>query len=171
MYCQATKCNERASKTRHHVLDTDHVATITIRHTVNLGQLQLARLLFVMKRALEEVDNGEHPSKSRRLSKPDRLSRLSDELLVRVLSFVPIASLLVCQRYKHLNEVPQPTLTFSGYRRSLVASRSTPNSGKLHIIAPSSSRAPLAFPASRTPPPRTDFTILRDYPSGWKTVT
>lgn len=51
-----------------------------------------------MKRAYEDCD-GEPPTKVRRVIKVDRLSKLSDELLVRILSFVPIDSLLVCQRY------------------------------------------------------------------------
>ncbi|KAF1917990.1 F-box domain-containing protein [Ampelomyces quisqualis] len=50
-----------------------------------------------MKRAREDCD-GEHPAKVRRVIKLDRLSKLSDELLVRILSFVPVNSLLVCQR-------------------------------------------------------------------------
>ncbi|KAF2855287.1 hypothetical protein T440DRAFT_415558 [Plenodomus tracheiphilus IPT5] len=51
-----------------------------------------------MKRSYEDEGHVEHPAKVRRLSRPDRLSRLSDELLVRILSFVPVPSLLVCQR-------------------------------------------------------------------------
>jgi hypothetical protein len=54
--------------------------------------------VLTMKRAYEGEDDGEHQAKVQRLSHPDRLSRLSEELLVRVLSFVPISSLLVCQR-------------------------------------------------------------------------
>ncbi|KAF1844527.1 uncharacterized protein K460DRAFT_376191 [Cucurbitaria berberidis CBS 394.84] len=50
-----------------------------------------------MKRTREEDDIG-YPVKVRRLSKVDRLTRLSDELLVRILSFVPTPSLLTCQR-------------------------------------------------------------------------
>jgi hypothetical protein len=52
-----------------------------------------------MKRAREDCD-GEYPApKLRRVAKVDRLSRLSDELLLRVLYFVPVDSLLLCQRY------------------------------------------------------------------------
>ncbi|KAF2826453.1 hypothetical protein CC86DRAFT_417596 [Ophiobolus disseminans] len=51
-----------------------------------------------MKRAREDCD-GEHPTaKVRRVVKSDSLSKLSDELLVRILSLVPVTSLLVCQR-------------------------------------------------------------------------
>ncbi|KAH7412166.1 F-box domain-containing protein [Phaeosphaeria sp. MPI-PUGE-AT-0046c] len=50
-----------------------------------------------MKRAHEDCD-GERPTKVRRVVKVDRLSKLSDELLVRILSFVPTESLLLCQR-------------------------------------------------------------------------
>lgn len=67
----------------------------------NLMLLSPQQRLYLMKRSREEDDDGEHASKVRRVSKVDRLSRLSDELLVRILSFVPVASLLTCQRYAH----------------------------------------------------------------------
>lgn len=51
-----------------------------------------------MKRSYGDESHDQHPAKVRRLSRPDRLSRLSDELLVRILSFVPVPSLVVCQR-------------------------------------------------------------------------
>jgi hypothetical protein len=52
-----------------------------------------------MKRAREDCD-GERPlAKLRRVEKIDRLSILSDEIIVRILSFVPVDALLVCQRY------------------------------------------------------------------------
>ena len=51
-----------------------------------------------MKRARDGEDDGEHTAKVQRLLNPDRLSKLSEEILVRVLSFVPVPSLLVCQR-------------------------------------------------------------------------
>lgn len=52
-----------------------------------------------MKRGRDEDDAGEHSAKIHRISKIDNLSKLSDELLVRVLSFVPVPALLICQRY------------------------------------------------------------------------
>ncbi|KAH7393056.1 hypothetical protein BKA66DRAFT_411651 [Pyrenochaeta sp. MPI-SDFR-AT-0127] len=51
-----------------------------------------------MKRAHEGQDVDENPAKVRRLLRYDRLSKLSDELLVRILSFTPVPSLLLCQR-------------------------------------------------------------------------
>ncbi|KAL6707063.1 hypothetical protein ACN47E_004815 [Coniothyrium glycines] len=51
-----------------------------------------------MKRAREERGDEERPAKVRRVPKKDNLSHLSDEILVRVFSFIPTASLLVCQR-------------------------------------------------------------------------
>ena len=51
-----------------------------------------------MKRSHEADDEVEHPTKVRRLVKVDRLSKLSDELLVRILSFLPVSSLLTSQR-------------------------------------------------------------------------
>jgi len=52
-----------------------------------------------MKRTREGDDHENHPAKVRRVSRVDTLSKLSDELLVRILSFIPVPSLLVCQRY------------------------------------------------------------------------
>lgn len=54
-----------------------------------------------MKRGREgdEDDFDEPPSKVCRTINVDRFSKLSDEVLVRILSFLPISSLLVCQRY------------------------------------------------------------------------
>jgi hypothetical protein len=57
-----------------------------------------------MKRTRDEDDSSERPAKARRVE--DRLSRLSDELLVRILSFGAIRTLLVCQRVsKRLNRI------------------------------------------------------------------
>jgi hypothetical protein len=78
-----------------------------------------------MKRAREDCDGEEHPAKVRRLANTDQLSKLSDELLVRILSFVPVTSLLVCQRYvSFLAEGSNARiLTLQGYRRSCVILR------------------------------------------------
>ncbi|KAH7089931.1 F-box domain-containing protein [Paraphoma chrysanthemicola] len=51
-----------------------------------------------MKRAREDCDGEQPPPKVRRVARKDRLSQLSDELLVRILSFVTVPQLLVCQR-------------------------------------------------------------------------
>ncbi|KAF9732147.1 hypothetical protein PMIN02_000267 [Paraphaeosphaeria minitans] len=51
-----------------------------------------------MKRAREDGDHNEPPAKVCRLSKVDRLSKLPNELLIRILTFVPLPSLLLCQR-------------------------------------------------------------------------
>jgi hypothetical protein len=51
-----------------------------------------------MKRSREADNEVEHPAKVRRVVKVDRLSELSDELLVRILSFLPVSSLLISQR-------------------------------------------------------------------------
>ncbi|KAF2016623.1 hypothetical protein BU24DRAFT_462758 [Aaosphaeria arxii CBS 175.79] len=51
-----------------------------------------------MKRNRDEDEVDEPPLKLRRAPADDRLSRLSDELLVRILSFVSVPTLLVCQR-------------------------------------------------------------------------
>lgn len=53
-----------------------------------------------MKRAREDCDGEQPPAKVRRVARKDRLSELSDELLVRILSFVTVPQLLVCQRYQ-----------------------------------------------------------------------
>jgi hypothetical protein len=48
-----------------------------------------------MKRTRDDDNSGQRPAKARRVD--DRLSKLSDELLVRVFSFGSIRTLLVCQ--------------------------------------------------------------------------
>ncbi|KAK0253494.1 hypothetical protein LTR02_017903 [Friedmanniomyces endolithicus] len=54
------------------------------------------------KRAREVVDDiDESHSKRFKASVVDRLSRLSDELILRVLSCLPVAQLIVCQRLSH----------------------------------------------------------------------
>jgi len=65
-----------------------------------------------MKRAHDGDEENEPPAKVQRLLHPDRLSRLSEELLVRVLSFIPVPSLLVCQRLVRSSEGSiEPELT------------------------------------------------------------
>ena len=52
------------------------------------------------KRAREEDGLEDSPaSKRMRLSSVDRLSKLSDELILRVLGSLPVSQLVVCQRY------------------------------------------------------------------------
>ncbi|KAF2640771.1 hypothetical protein P280DRAFT_451735 [Massarina eburnea CBS 473.64] len=50
-----------------------------------------------MKRTRDDAAFSEQPAKVRRVPTTDRLSRMSDELLVRILGFVPTPTLLVCQ--------------------------------------------------------------------------
>ncbi|KAF2688600.1 hypothetical protein K458DRAFT_384781 [Lentithecium fluviatile CBS 122367] len=50
-----------------------------------------------MKRTREGDACSEQPGKVRRVEAKDRLSNLSDELLIRILSFAPVPTLLVCQ--------------------------------------------------------------------------
>lgn len=52
------------------------------------------------KRRHSEVSaDGEPAPKRVKPSVVDRLSKLSDELILRVLSFLPVSELVVCQRY------------------------------------------------------------------------
>lgn len=119
-----------------------------------------------MKRAREDCDGELPPPKVRRVINFDRLSKLSDELLVRILSFVPVDSLLVCQRY-HINSLHwKSTLTSSGCQRNSAASPSIPSFGKLHTIGDSSSRAHPAYQESRTLAPPTASTTLRGCRNG-----
>ncbi|KAF2419996.1 hypothetical protein EJ08DRAFT_642361 [Tothia fuscella] len=53
------------------------------------------------KRTLEEEDIVSRPSKRLRPAKPDRLSALSDELLLRIFSNFSITTLNLCQRLSH----------------------------------------------------------------------
>jgi hypothetical protein len=73
-----------------------------------------------MKRVREDCDGDTHPAKVRRVIKFDRLSKLSDELLLHILSFVPVDALLVCQRYHSNFFLSHILLTPSGCRRSSV---------------------------------------------------
>lgn len=61
-----------------------------------------SRLLYhnTMKRAREIDGCSERPAKVvRRDAVVDRLSQLPNELLIRILTFVPVPSLLLCQRF------------------------------------------------------------------------
>ncbi|KAH7046683.1 F-box domain-containing protein [Macrophomina phaseolina] len=53
---------------------------------------------MVKRRADNDDEQVLPPAKRGRNSSPDQLSRLSDELLLRILSYVPVATLNVCQR-------------------------------------------------------------------------
>ncbi|KAF3050826.1 hypothetical protein E8E11_006730 [Didymella keratinophila] len=80
-----------------------------------------------MKRSREEEDNVEHPAKVRRVSNPDKLSRLSDELLVRILSFLPVSSLLTSQRIskKYSRLAVDSELWKAAYYRTFVLPRAS----------------------------------------------
>lgn len=52
----------------------------------------------MVKRRASDALKGERDSKRLHESNPDRLSRLSQELTLRVLSFLPVPDLIVCQR-------------------------------------------------------------------------
>lgn len=51
------------------------------------------------KRGHEDVPEDERPAKRTRPAHVDRISQLSDELLLRILSFVSVPTLTTCQRY------------------------------------------------------------------------
>ena len=53
------------------------------------------------KHAREDDVDDQRSSKQLRLEKPDRLSLLSDELLLRTLSFLSVTDLVSCQRCAH----------------------------------------------------------------------
>ena len=56
------------------------------------------------KRVRVEDDLDDAPSPKRvRSSSTDRLSNLSDELILRVLGYLPVSQLVVCQRYVYLS--------------------------------------------------------------------
>ncbi|KAF2471292.1 F-box domain-containing protein [Lindgomyces ingoldianus] len=54
-----------------------------------------------MKRPRADVDSEGRPTKLIRALSVDRISRLSDELLLRILGFVPVANLTACLRVSH----------------------------------------------------------------------
>lgn len=51
------------------------------------------------KRSYENQELDDRPEKRLRPSNPDRLSLLSDELLLRTLSYLSVSDLVLCQRY------------------------------------------------------------------------
>ena len=51
----------------------------------------------MVRRGLEDAEV-DRESKRRRRDDADRLSKLSDELLLRALSFLPVPTLTICQR-------------------------------------------------------------------------
>ena len=55
----------------------------------------------IMSKRVRQQDglDDDRAAKRVRPSSPDRLSKLSDELILRVLSFLPVSQLAVCQRY------------------------------------------------------------------------
>ena len=54
---------------------------------------------MAVKRYLSDIQVSSSPkSKRYKFTQFDRFSCLSDELLIRVLSFLPVPSLVVCQR-------------------------------------------------------------------------
>lgn len=69
----------------------------------------------MLKRCSHDEDI-HHPTPKRmrvaRLPKTDRLSTLSDELLLQILSFLPTKALLLCQRYVRMS---QPKTAFAGH--------------------------------------------------------
>jgi hypothetical protein len=96
--CLSGNEGEHARPTRdHEYLEHGH-SVITIRHGIPRRVHFAANTASTIMKRAHEGEDDEHTAKVRRLLKPDRLSRLSEELLVRILSFVPVPSLLVCQR-------------------------------------------------------------------------
>ena len=61
----------------------------------------------------EDGIDRERPTKHLRASSLDRLSRLSDELILRVLSYLPVSQLVVCQRYVSVTKPRIPLECFS----------------------------------------------------------
>ena len=51
------------------------------------------------KRSREDQEIDDRSPKRLRPSSPDRLSHLSDELLIRTLSYLSVSDLVRCQRY------------------------------------------------------------------------
>ena len=77
-------------------ISTTDVVGFGLPHTC--AAFFLNSVLPTMKRPREEETVEDRPEKRLRAPSVDRLSRLSDELLLRVLSFVPVPTLNTCQR-------------------------------------------------------------------------
>jgi len=66
--------------------------------TLSWGKNELSTIPHLdMKRTREYDDCDEQTKKVRRVLSKNRLTELSEELLVRILSFTPVRTLLVCQ--------------------------------------------------------------------------
>lgn len=75
---------------------------LALRFAIDYTALLKPPSSTMAKRSRADVDgdsDDENHSKRVKSSTPDRLSRLSDELLVKVLSCLAIPQLVVCQRY------------------------------------------------------------------------
>ena len=59
----------------------------------------LRREAAMLKRSRGNQEVDDHPVKRLRTCDPDRLSHLSDELLLRTLSYLSVSDLALCQRY------------------------------------------------------------------------
>lgn len=82
------------------------------------------KLRFAMpKRPREEDVDDQRSSKQPRLGDPDRLSLLSDELLLRTLSFLSVSDLVSCQRCAHRT-----------FTRGLVANRKDSRGGSKLLL-------------------------------------
>lgn len=55
-----------------------------------------------MPKRSPDRDIDEYCAKRLRLHPPDRLSSLSDELILRTLSYLPVSELLICERCAYL---------------------------------------------------------------------
>ena len=87
----------------------------------------------MVKRRPSEQDEGNGTRRKRgRYEAVDRLSILSDELVLRTLSFLPVSSLVVCQRYT-ITECTHVSAfaDFVGYHTGSTPSPETPSSGSL----------------------------------------
>jgi len=120
-----------------------------------------------MKRPRECDEPDKRPSKLIRVLARDRLSNLSDELLLRILSFVPVATLNICQRYGNLRISAGYRLTGEGFPIGCMRLQSIPNYGKQRTITVLFAREPLKFPA----PPPTICAIRQNYPNGLMKLT
>ena len=90
------------------------------------------------KRSYAGLQTDERPAKIARPDSVDRLSLLSDELLLRILSFVPISTLSLCQRQVGLPPVLRlRKLIYIGFLVSSALLRAIRNYGRLHTTTAS----------------------------------
>ena len=123
-----------------------------------------------MKRTRDDGEYCEQPEKVRRIDAQDRISKLSDEILVRILSFATVPTLLICQRYIYFQYfyICDCTKISIEFLRNSAVWQSTQSCGSLLTTKLLSCRGQHEYRASEMPvPPPIICDIPRNFRNGW----